>query len=177
MQETINFIIETEKRYEGLEMPSEIKNLISMRKSEVFNFENEVFEYKMRLIRAEKKEIDYLNKTKDDSSSKAYVEYAQNEIANHQNKITELGKDVFSMYSREALIDVYVAQRVACEQRIEFNNNELKKDPNDQVAALSLKSDLGFLKSIDYSISILNGTAPELMNSYINTDQIGTRNK
>ncbi len=174
MQETINFIIETEKRYEGMEMPSEIKNLIAMRKSEVFNYENEVFEYKMRLIRAEKKEIEYLNKTKDSSLSRAYGEYAQNEIANHQNNITELGKDVSSLYSREELISAYVGQRKACEQRIEFNTNELKKDPNNQVAALSLKSDLGFLKSIDYSISILNGTALGLTD---NQDQIVTRNK
>lgn len=141
MQETINLIIEAEKRFEGQEMPSEIKNLLHVRKSEVYNYEKEVFEYKMRLIRDEKKEIDYLNKTKDDSSSSEYVAFAQNEIVKHQNNITELGKDVFSLYSREDLIKLYETQKLACEERIEFNNNELKKDPNNKVAALSLKSD------------------------------------
>ena len=177
MQETINSVIEAEKRFEGQEMPSEIKNLIYMRKAEIFNYEKAVFEYKMRLIRAEKKEIDYLNKTKDDSSSKEYVAFAQNEITNHQKNITELGKDVFSLYSRDSIISAYEADKKACEERIDFNNNELKKDPNNKVAALSLKSDLGFLKSIDYSLSILNGTALEVMNSYINTNQIGQRNQ
>lgn len=177
MQETINLVIEAEKRFEGQEMPSEIKNLIDMRKAEIFNYEKAVFEYKMRLIRAEKKEIDYLNKTKDDSSSKEYVAFAQNEITNHQKNITELGKDVFSLYSRDSIISTYEAERKACEERITFNKEAIEKNKDDQVALLSLKSDLGFLKSIDYSLSILNGTALEVTNSYINTNQIGQRNQ
>ena len=174
-EDKINYLINTEKTFEGKEIPNDINRRYSIIKEEVKEFELNVFNILYNSIMNEKTQIEFLKKQKDSSNDELFHEYLDKEINKHKENIKLYGEQVYSLYSRETFIKIFEKRKEACQRRINYNSYQMEINANEEQAGINLRYENNYMKELNNALNILNGTMLEMINSYINISEIGHR--
>ena len=175
-QEKVDYLIQTEKQFEGKEMYDGIKRIYQIIKGEVYDFELNVFNILYNSIMNEKSQIDFLNEQKENhKNDELFNEYLDKEIERHKNNIKMFGEQVYSLYSREMIIGNFEKRKDACQKRIDYCNMQLNMNSQDPASTVAVRYETNYMNQINNALSILNGTMIEMVDSYLNVSEIGHR--
>ena len=152
----------------------EIQRRYNMIKQEVYEFENKVFNVILKEIQNEKKQIEFLNSQIEQASNdELFKAYCNDKINQHKENITTYGNQIYSMYTRETILGFYAKRQLACQEKVEYWQKDSRSNPT--VSKISLNHSLRELEEINFAINMLNGNDVDLLNSYLNTSEIGKK--
>lgn len=152
----------------------EIQRRYSMIKQEVYEFENNVFNVILKEIQNEKHQIEFLNNQKEQASNdELFKAYCDDKINQHKENITAYGNQIYSMYTRETILDFYTKRQSACQERVEYWQKDSSSDPT--VSKISLNHSLRELEEINFALNLLNGRDNDLLQSYLRVEDIGKK--
>ena len=152
----------------------EIQRRYNMIKQEVYEFENNVFNVILKEIYNEKQQIEFLNgQIEQASNDELFKAYCNDKINQHKENITTYGNQIYSMYTRETILDFYTKRQLSCQEKVEYWQKDSRSDST--VSKASLNYSLRELEEVNFAINILNGNDVDLLNSYLNTSEIGKK--
>ena len=171
-KEKLNYLKLTEREFTGRQIPEDINRRYSLIKNEVLEFESNVFNILFNSIMNEKTQLEFLNSQKESHPrDELFQKYLDNEILKHQYNIKLYGDQILSLYSRDTIINIFEKRKNACQERIDYCNNNLKTKPDDKALLISLRYDQENLNKLNNVLSILKGFTPEMVDCYVDVSQ------
>lgn len=154
----------------------EIQRRYNMIKQELYEFECNVFNVILKEIQNEKQQIEFLNNQIEQASNdELFKTYCNDKINQHKEKITAYGNQIYSMYTREQIIEFYNTRQIACKEKIEYWKKDMISRGDNKVAEVNLNGLLIELEEINIAINLLNGNDINMLQSYLNTSDIGKK--
>ena len=172
-KENIDWINNIKSKYGEDNIPSELKESIYNREGAIYDFESSVFEVLSESIRSEIEIINYIESLNERKKSNDFDLYCNSQIDKHMRAITDYGNQVYSLYSRDSIINAYQGYIISCQRRIDYNKNRLKSFPDDRVSQTALRSEEERMKSLKFSLSVLQGELSEMIYSRIQKEDVG----
>ena len=152
----------------------EIQRRYGILKQEVYEFEKNAFNVILNEIINDKNQIEFLNnQIKQASDNELFKAYCSDKINQHKENITAHGNQIYSMYTREAILDFYTKRLVACQERMEYWQKSQEGNQNNRVAEINLKATEQEMKEINFALNMLNGKDIDLSASYIPVSEVG----